>query len=59
MEVSSLHASLDVPLLSFNLGELFLTKFTVQRLDEAFSWVSLCFASFEMSENLLPHCLQR
>ena len=35
LELILFHVSLDVPLQGSNLGELFLTKFTVQRLDEA------------------------
>ena len=35
LELIFLHVSLDVPLQSFNIGELFLTRFTDQRLDEA------------------------
>ena len=35
LELIFLHVCLDVPLQGFNLGELFLTKFTVTGLDEA------------------------
>ena len=35
LELILFHVSLDVPLQGSNLAELFLTKFTVQRLDEA------------------------